>query len=410
MKNFWAKLFAFLIVFTPFLEPYRIGGVTLDTLSLVASVVIAIIWGRYSLKNRYGSKAFFIYALIVPNIVALASGYGSYLTSSFIVLILYILCQEKIFPALKLDHLLKYYRILVYLTIVVFFVQELMYITMRYRFSALIPFLDVRYDGVSMSSFILNQMYYSRSSAFFLEPSHMAHFLLPYLAISLGQNDKKIEVYKYLGPLIITIVLFFLRSGNGIVGCAFIWMFYVLSVDLALLRKVLFTAFFVIVGIFAFQEMASTDIGQSLMRRTVELEVGGNYNNSGTIRIFRGFYVYGAMYFVQQLFGVGTGGSVQAIEESPYLVMFYDNERYLNNVQMLLVGFGVIGTLLFLGHLLKLYKSNTLSGKLVLIGFLSICFLESFFMTSKMILYFAFAFMFANSRYEIDRIDQIGRG
>lgn len=387
------KLLAFLLVFTPFLEPYRIGGVTLDTMALFISLLIAFIFLKKYLQTDYGAKQFFYYALIVPNIVAVAYGYYIHITSSLIVLLLYVLCYYKIFPNVQLQYLKKYYRYLVILVCVVFVFQEVMFQSVGYRFSALLPFLDVRYEGIPMSTFILNQMYYPRSSTFFLEPSHMAHFLLPYLALSLGENSSGLSLKRYIEPAIITIVLIYLRSGCGIVGLSFVWLFFMLQINLSGIKKVVFFIVCLTVAVYAINYILSTEIGNSLMNRSTELQGGGDYDRSGTIRIFRGFYVYGAMDLLQQIFGVGTGGSIDVIENSPYFIMFFGSERYLNNLQTLLIGFGLIGTILFFVHYYKLYRGNNLSGKLTLVAFLSLCFLESFFLTSKMILFFVIAFL-----------------
>ena len=393
MNKILKKLLAFLLVFTPFLEPYRIGGVTLDTMALFISLFIAFIFLKKYVQTDYSAKQFFCYALIVPNIVAIAYGYYIHITSSLIVLLLYILCYYKIFPNVQLQYIKKYYRYLVILVCVVFVIQEVMYQSVGYRFSALLPFLDVRYEGISMPAFILNQMYYPRSSTFFLEPSHMAHFLLPYLALSLGENSAGLSLKKYIEPVIITIVLFFLRSGCGIVGLSFIWLFFMLQINLSGIKKIIFYIACITVAVYAINYVLSTEIGISLMNRSTELQGDGDYERSGTIRIFRGFYVYGAMDLLQQIFGVGTGGSIDVIENSPYFIMFFGSERYLNNLQMLLIGFGLIGTILFFVHYYKLYRGNNLSGKLTLVAFLSLCFLESFFLTSKMILFLVIAFL-----------------
>lgn len=221
----------------------------------------------------------------------------------------------------------------------------------------------------------------------------MAHFLLPYLAMILGENDKGFSLKKYLEPLFVTIVLFFLQSGCGVVGAFAIWMVFVLGVNISKSKKIIFVAISVLIGGYLIMRLADTEVGASMMNRVSEIDAKGDYERSGTIRIFRGFYVFGGMPFILQLFGVGTGGSIDVIDNSQYLIMFFGTERYLNNIQTLLIGYGIIGTILFGLHFVRLYKDNTLSGRLVLVAFLSICFLESFFMTSKMILFMIIAFL-----------------
>lgn len=398
MKRLLCKIVQFLLVFNPLLEPYMIGGVTLDTLSMFFSICIALTFSLKRFKFGYGSGLFFMYALIVPNILAISYGYFDHLPSSLIVLISYIVYQTRVFPILSINFVLKCYRILIYISCTVFIIQEFMYATEGYRFVTLFPYLDVRYNGLTMSNFISSQMYYPRSSAFFLEPSHMAQYILPYLAVSLGVNHTGLSLKNYCEPIMLTVVLFFLRSGCGIVGATIIWTFYVIHVDLSIVKKILFLTVSCIIILVLFEKLAFTETGMSLIDRSTELETGGDYERSGTIRIFRGFFVYGAMDYLQQMLGVGTGGSIDIIEHSRYYMMFFGNERYLNNIQMLLIGYGFVGTILFANHCRRLYQGNALSGKLVLVAFLSMCFLECFFMTSKMIIYFSLVFLLRDSQ------------
>ena len=75
MKDKLVKIVSFLIVFTPFLEPYQVAGLTFDTISLAFMVGYAMLKGRKTTGLLYGSRAFFLYALIIPNLVAILSGY-----------------------------------------------------------------------------------------------------------------------------------------------------------------------------------------------------------------------------------------------------------------------------------------------------------------------------------------------
>lgn len=390
-----------MIIGIPLCEPYSLGGISLDTIMFFCCVVYGILTNHSRKANLFSVGAFFAYAYIVPNLVAIISGYTNHIVSSITVLTLYFICIWKVFPQLDYKYLVSKYRLIVYLVCGVFIIQELMYMSLGFRFSAIIPFLPLKYEGISMASFINYQMSYERSSSLFLEPSHMAQYIIPYLAIILGRIKNAFNIKSYIEPLALSGLLFFLRSGCGIVGALVVWAFFLLNIRLSTIKKFIFITFGICIAAFAYTQLASTDIGRSLTKRTSEFDDGASYERSGVIRVTRGFLVYGSEDILSQIFGVGTGGTIDVIEDSPYKFMFFDNERYLNNIQMLLVGFGIIGTFLFAFHLFKLYRNNSLSAKLVLLAFIGISFLESFFFNSKMALYMSFIFtdigMFASN-------------
>ncbi len=396
------RILSFLIIAIPLFEPYSFNGVSLDSLLFFSIVVYSCMFSSKVLKNPLLIKPFFIYALIIPNLSAIAFGYSNHLISSITVVAIYWLCIHKVFPQLCLVQMLKYYKYIVWLSCAVFLCQEVMYSVLGYRFSALIPYFDLKYSDVSMASFIQKQMFYERSSSFFLEPSHLAQFIIPYLAIILGKNHNAFSLKAYIQPLILTSILFILRSGCGLVCAGLIWIFYILSIRLDLIKKVIFVTISVLAIVICFQYLAATEIGEFLIRRSSEFDASASYERSGVIRVIRGFLVFDSMDLVQQLFGVGTGGSIDVVNNSPYLYMFFGEERYLNNIQTLLIGFGIVGTFLFFIHLCRLYRDNTLAAKLILISFIGMSFLDSFFMNSKMTLYMAFVVMFKLSMSKLN--------
>lgn len=402
---FNVRLLSLMIIGIPLFEPYSLSGISLDTILFLGCVIYGFITCPNNCKPKlYSVNAFFIYAFTIPNLIALFYGYSNHIISSIIVLTLYLLCILKVFPQIRFSYMLSKYRLIVYFVCGIFVVQELMYMILGFRFSAMIPFLPLKYEGLSMSSFIKYQMSYERSSSLFLEPSHMAQFIIPYLAIKLGETKKVFNLASYIEPLILTGVLFFLRSGCGVIGALVIWGFFFLQIKLSVVKKTFFILIGIVISIFAYSQLSSTEIGKSLSIRSTEFDEGASYERSGVIRVTRGFLVYGAENEILQILGVGTGGTIDVIEDSPYKFMFFGNERYLNNVQMLLVGFGLIGSFLFLIHLYNLYSKNTLSARLVLWSFLGISFLESFFFNSKMALYMSFVF---TNRQLVDYIVRI---
>lgn len=307
---------------------------------------------------------------------------------------MYAACIYFTFSSLDLKYMLRQYGILVLIICLFFISQELMFILLGYRVSGLLPFLPLKYGGLDMSSFINYQMTYERSSSFFLEPSHMAQYILPALALSLGQIKNVFNVKNYFIPIVITIIILLSRSGCGAVGAIFIWCFFVLFVNIRTLKKVIFISLACFIAIYAYDKISSTEYGSHMINRTSEFDSNASYERSGIIRVIRGFLVYKDMDISEKILGVGTGGTIDVIDNSKHKYMFFGKERYLNNVQMLLIGFGIFGTVFFLMHLIRLIKKNNLEAKLIMISFVSLSFLESFFMNSKMVLYMSFIFAY----------------
>lgn len=386
------KILVLLIVVSPCLEPYKYMGIDLDTLVLLFTIIYSWVFVSNKWNTKNYSLPFLLYGLIVPSLISIIYGYDSNIKSSVIVLMIYALVLVLVINNISLHYFIKYYRIMVYLAIVVFILQEMMYMRLGYRFSALIPFLDLKYDFTTMHSFILTQMYYPRSSSFFLEPSHFAQYLLPYFAYALGRNTDTIDIKKYIEPIILLIVFFFLKSGCGIAGAMSIVVFYIIFCQIHPMKKVLIIIVAIIIFPILYSRILESDTGRQIVDRMSELEQGGDYERSGSQRIYRGFYVYGTEDPVLQMFGVGAGGCIDIINKSSARVMFNSNEYYLNNMHILLIGFGLVGTFLFILYLFTLFKNSQLDGRLILIGFFTLCFLESFFLTSKMILYIAFVY------------------
>lgn len=396
--NIRYQILNFLIVFTPWLEPYKWNGIDLDTLALFFTIFFSFTIIRNKWRLNYNFKPFLFYGIIVPPIISIIYGLDSNIKSSYIILSLYTLFVGQISNNLSLKYFIKYYRILVYIAICVFVLQEIMFVSVGYRFSALIPFLDLKYNFTTMQNFIITQMFFPRSSSVFLEPSHFAQYIVPYFAYSLSKNTEHINFKRFVEPVLLLLVFFFLKSGCGIVCSIAILSAYVPVLRISVFKKVIFFICGIIVFPLLFNRIAASETGEQILNRTEELEVGNNYNSSGTQRIFRGFYVYEEESPILKIFGVGTGGCIDVINQSSARMMFNSNERYINNVHTLLIGFGFIGTLLFIIHIFSLYRLSTLDGKLIMIGFIALCFMESFFLNSKMILYIGFIYALINNK------------
>ena len=78
------------------------------------------------------------------------------------------------------------------------------------------------------------------------------------------------------------------------------------------------------------------------------------------------------------------------VKHSSIAYLFGDNS-YVNNVQKLLIGYGVIGTSLFIVYAMQCYKLGTTLTKLVIFSFFLISLMSNNLFDSVMLLYFCVA-------------------
>ena len=124
---------------------------------------------------------------------------------------------------------------------------------------------------------------------------------------------------------------------------------------------------------------------------SMEIEASGA--QSGFIRIWRGYFIYGAMDIVNQIFGVSVAG-VESVSSSVYIPDCRYDGTYLNGIQSLLVIGGLVGLFLFINYLFRIYKKMDIAGQSILVSMITVFFLENMLYTSKMFLYILLALCF----------------
>lgn len=387
------KYASFALVVGPLLTPYYFPGTTipLENFFILFNILLLVCYNKF--RPVYympkGYLLFFIYALFAPVLGLLFYRNFNSFISSYVSIILFTLSFLLFIPHLDYNLIKKYYKVCVLFVSTIFVIQELMFNLVGYRFSALIPFIPVRYSYVDTAEFIAKQMVAPRSQSVFLEPSHLAQFLLGYLAILLGENIQKNKLLSF-STLGLSLLLLLTWSGNGILLTLLLWIVFFVMIRMNPIKKYFVIVPLLLIVIFiSLQYFSSTEKGEEVMARTEELDVEQEHLSSGAIRIYRGYFVFGAMPFVEKVTGVGSGTTGDVIEHSPFYFLFYDFERYLNNIQMLLVGYGLVGTLLFGLFLKDLIKCRNPIALMCVLLFIGMCFIEYFWGSVKMILYLA---------------------
>ncbi len=402
------KYASFSLVFTPLLSSYFFPNTTtvLETVFLFVNCIIFsyhnkakhIVWPKYY-------RLFFAYALFVPILGWFYYRDISTAISSYITIVLYTACFIQYIPLLNFEDIKRYYKYIVVIACAFFILQEIMFTLLGWRISAILPFLPIRYDYTTTSDFIQAQMIAPISQSLFLEPSHFAQYLLGYLAILLGDSCNKKQLIN-IPAIMLSLVLLLTWSGNAIVLTFILWISFFFFIKLKpVVKYVIILPVMIIFVVQAFGIVSSTEKGSKLLDRTEELDGEQDKISSGAMRIYRGFIVYSNMTLSQQVTGVGSGVTIDVIDNSPVNWMFYDSEYYLNNVQTLLIGYGLIGTVVFLFFLLFLGRSNNYIAKFFIILFIGLSFIESLWGSARMLLYLSIPFL-VYKKYLIEKYEK----
>lgn len=386
----------------PLLEPYNIPGTRLAIYKILMLLNVFLFFkhkGASLFIPRY-YKWFLIYAFTIPTMNALFHNYMSHLLGSYLTLMLFSANLVLLAPFVDLDRFIKYYRIFGIITCAIFFAQEISFLLYGSRFMALIPFLDVHYEGFSTEEFSDKMSMKDRSCSCFLEPSHFAQYVLPLLAFELGSLHERNRSLAFV-PIVLSIVLLILRSGVGLLCGAALWCVFILFSrrSLAVKTFVILPLVSILTLVF-FISYSNTEKGAAVVDRAVQLNPNNNNElSSGIIRVYRGYMVYDTLDLPAQLLGVGVGGANDAIDNSSYNWMFEEGDHYLNNIQTLLIGYGIIGTFIFMLFLLSMIRTKSFVSVLFVVAFLSTSLLESYFGAYRMLLFLGIPFVISSHFY-----------
>jgi len=393
------KIIAFLCVFMYFMSPYRMLGHEMpEVVGLLALFLVFLRLKNVAFLRGYG--VFMAYMLIIPPIISLFMGLpGNYLVSFMPVsLLFYSLMFIFLLPNLDWEYVLKFYRVLVYIAVGFFLLQEVAYYTIGVRPTFYLPF-EMYYTDTDVQSLADSRAQMDRSSSFFLEPAHFAQYILPYYCIVVSRFIKeRINKWEFF---ILSFVLLILQSGSGY------WGMLAILISLLLLpgylsKKVkigvLIGAFVLLCGVAVF--LSNNPAVMEILSRFDEissLEVEAYGSQSGFLRIWRGYFIYGALEPICKFFGIGVG-SIEYAANLIYIPGSRYDGSYMNGFQTLLVTGGLVGTFLFFRFLFKSFKKTSAESIIVIICMISLFFIEHMLFTAKMFLFIVIAIAVSNDQ------------
>jgi len=376
------KLFNFLIALFPILSGYGFS-LSLDFGSLLLFIVgagcVVVYPKKFKIKFPVGYMAFFVVALLLSLLWARSVPLRLLLYSAN-------LCFACCYA--DLERLWKYYGIIVWISIGYFLIQEASFYTLGFRPGGLIPFLPTIYGG-DTSARIAATAIQERSSSFFLEPSYFAQFLIPYVIISLFSSEKK-DTNR---AIVVSIVLLLVRSGMGIMLLGIIWLIWFMVSKTKTSTKILISlAAVALFGLLIYTNSSILDYFSSRSGELMSYTGDEQYQSSGFIRFFRGYFAFADLAPLSMLLGANPTDVQNILEHSIFFGA--DSSNFINGMQTLLFYHGVVGTLLYVRHLFLLpYKSKNNTLLVMSIAVLVLLLGESFYLSSRLFVMTVFMFL-----------------
>lgn len=358
------------------------------------TIIILVFFGVLNRKIHFGSlpKIFLIYwayigvtyfFLTIDNfkIVNVIPGGLSFC--------IWVLILSVLLTNFEFEKFRRYYRIVFLVCGLLLITQEFLYFTTGQRFTILFP-LPLS-GGMSTSMLQDAQLFLTRSSSFFREPSQFAQFSLPLLAIELLYPKKK-NTFISGFSLFIILCLVVLRSGNGFLGMVVLLSFrfwnYFKNVNWR--TKIATMVFVIPILIYGTSSYSSTDQGQEIFERLSNL--GTDEDSESYDRTFRGYVLFQILPDVNKVFGISQENLESFIGHSAISYLFMSNtsngqnDTYLNGIQYVLVHFGIIGLLLFLSFFISLFIHSNYLGKTIISTFLVIMLVGNLYASHMMLL------------------------
>lgn len=388
MKNNYIlnKYINFSLVFLPLTTPYWFPGteVHMETMFLLLNLILLFFYraGKTYVDKKY--RLFFVYALFIPLFGYLLYGDLGTVKGSYITILLFSLTLFFYSPLIDISLVTKYYRSIV-IVVSAFFIIQTILKAIGFPISGLMPFLNNKYGDPTID-LINKQLNESRCSSFFLEPSHFAQYILGYFALRFGDCLNQGKMYTN-ELIILSLILLITLSGNAYTMTSLIWGVAFLLSKKPIKTKVYVLTTLILMSIVVVGKMAQSDEGAKFINRSEELSSDQDRLSSGYVRIFRGFMVYSAMPIHEKVFGVGSGTISNVIDHSPYSWMFFGEEKYVNDSQVLLIGYGIVGTVIFALFLFSLFIRADYRTCFLVSLFVGLSFMELFWADSRMLIY-----------------------
>lgn len=239
----------------------------------------------------------------------------------------------------------------------------------------------------------------NRPVAFFTEPAMVVAFLTPVLLFA---QQKK----EWLVTIIVSIAILLSGSTSGIIALAVIWGVSLVSLRFSVFYKI-FVVLLLIVGVYAFQNLSF--FSGSLEK--INFELSGESANMD-VRTLRGWWIFGALDTRSKLLGISDYNISAYVYGNSNVWNFtwqtgYEENFYLNTAQRILIQTGIVGAVLYIWMLIKMWlvTSKAVRPYLVVV-IVSMFFASNFFNNGMFVMQYIVLLSYL-TRYEETRDEQM---
>ena len=344
-----------LLALYPILSMY---GSLLDYGIWAFLLLIMYIWVSSSGKVQKYLPEFYLYYWIYLGVdyLFLTQKLGAIVPGgvSFFVFSIILMFISKQFD---LSYYKKYMRILVLVSVVLFFAQEFMWLTTGSRFVPVAPLGDLT-TTLTYSELISRNMAAERSASIFLEPAHFALFLHIGLIVELFSNNKGKFISGY--SILIIAALLLLRSGTGLVGLGVVLISKASTYlkQLTPLKRIALSIIMVGTVTAAIYLYVRTEAGTEMYERSGS-ELTLNEEGHSYARFVVGTLIYSDLPLMNKIIGASDDTLFPIAKKYAFYADDDANILYMNGWAYVLAHTGLIGFIFLLLILVKLYRGNT---------------------------------------------------
>lgn len=207
------------------------------------------------------------------------------------------------------------------------------------------------------------QLANNRFSTVFLEPSHQCQYVLPCLAVLIFRDGAEKKNRDFLWALLLTVGMFCTTSSVGIFSAVILWGAYIFLQLRKGNSKILLM---IPVLIVVFLYFLSIDyVRDNVVTRLAVLDIRNTTRTEGFRRIRYGWFCYADLGIIEKIFGTGYKNFGYYLAEHDIgLKLIGTNElkmiTYTNGITGMLIGIGIVGTVLNLRlFLVDVLKNRT---------------------------------------------------
>jgi len=389
---------AFIIAMSPILEPYvflELGNNTIRIMDvlLVIAIISLIITKKINKLPYLHLISFLIFYLII-NIISFMPGEQdrNFIMSLKVLLLwfIYALSLGYLWKFVSQQKFIKYTKMMA-IIVTTFLIIQFVFVSMGYInfFDGRIPFLKLyEYDG--WASIIDPNTGDIRVHSFFQESSYYGIFILPVFTYSLMKNNFKLTIFLFFGLFITSSLLAILGSLLILSYYMFIYKHKNKSINKHSKKNFIYIIFFTLFFMLILYNLSDgvRDVINTIIFRVGNIgdDLRGERLGSTKVRLlgYSSYFKYYPIYF--KIFGSG------ASQFTNFLGL--DVVAYSSTVVTVLLNYGIIGLLFFVSWVGYLYIKSDSTGKIFVVLFLIISFVDSFWFGWKFYYILTWIFIF----------------